>query len=51
MNKKSVVSSCCESHVHFMPPSLGEPGQYYCSRCSKFCDIKIKIKEKDQKND
>lgn len=40
-NKKTVVSKCCNSKVYFIPPSLGEPGMYFCSSCSKFCETKI----------
>lgn len=40
--KRIVVSKCCKSTVHFIPPSLGEPGTYFCSVCSKFCETEIK---------
>jgi hypothetical protein len=39
--KETIVSSCCESVVHFVPPSLGDPGMYVCSECNKLCDPKI----------
>jgi hypothetical protein len=41
-HKKVVVSSCCDSLVHFVPPSLGDVGMYFCSACNKFCETKIK---------
>lgn len=41
--KKVVVSKCCNTTVHFIPPSLGEPGMYFCSACNKVCETEIKI--------
>ena len=50
MSKKNVVSKCCDSKVHFIPPSLGEPGMYFCSKCNSFCEVKLEvIKDEDKK--
>ena len=43
--KKTPISKCCNTPVDFMPPSMGEPGQFFCTRCSKFCEIKIENKD------
>ena len=43
--KKEIVSSCCESTVHFVPPSLGDPGLYVCSKCNTFCEPKLMERE------
>lgn len=39
--KRVPVSSCCESTIHFIPPSLGEPGMYFCSACNTVCTTKF----------
>ncbi len=41
ITKRTPVSDCCESDVHFIPPSLGDPGFYFCTRCNKECKTKI----------
>jgi hypothetical protein len=39
--KRVPVSDCCESSVHFIPPSLGEHGMYFCSACNTVCKTKF----------
>ena len=46
--KETIVSDCCESTVYFVPPSLGDPGMYVCSKCNKFCEPKM-LKDQKQK--
>jgi hypothetical protein len=38
---KIIVSDCCETQIHFIPPSTKCGPTYFCSSCGNFCVTKL----------
>lgn len=49
MKKKIIVSDCCNATVHMVPPSLADPGMFFCSACMKECKTRIIYDKEEEK--
>lgn len=34
-------SNCCIAQVTFFPPCFGDPGEWICNHCKKFCEVTL----------